>query len=107
MSKFIDLTGQRFGKLTVLYRINDIISAKGTKRSNWHCICDCGTECDVAGDCLRKGNTKSCGCIRKETGHNTKFKDLTGQKFGRLTVLYENTTDSRKEKIKYAICKTS
>lgn len=103
MSKLIDLTGQRFGKLLVLYQVDDIVSSKGTKRTNWHCLCDCGTECDVAGDCLRKGNTKSCGCLRMEVGHNAKFKDLTGQKFGRLTVLYENTTDPRKEKFKYTI----
>lgn len=58
MSKLIDLTGQRFGRLTVLYRTNDIISANGRKRSNWHCMCDCGTECDVAGDCLTRGKLK-------------------------------------------------
>lgn len=103
MSKFIDLTGQRFGRLLVLYQVDDIISSKGTKRTNWCCLCDCGVECNVAGDNLRKGNTKSCGCLKKEMGHKAKFKDLTGQKFGRLTVLYENTTDPRKEKFKYTI----
>lgn len=101
--KVIDLTGKRFGRLTVLYQIDNIISVKGVKRTNWHCICDCGTECNVAGDNLRKGNTKSCGCLRKEKGHQAKFKDLTGQKFGRLIVLYENTTDPRNEKCKYTI----
>lgn len=98
MSKLIDLTGQRFGRLTVLYRTNDIISANGRKRSNWHCMCDCGTECDVAGDCLTRGKTQSCGCLKKEKMFNEKFIDRIGQKFGRLTVLYENKNDPRKEK---------
>ena len=98
MSKLIDLTGQRFGRLTVLYRTYDIVSANGRKRSNWHCMCDCGNECDIAGDCLTRGKTQSCGCLKKEKMFNEKFVDRTGQKFGRLTVLYENKNDPRKEK---------
>lgn len=56
-----DLTGQKFGKLNVLYPTNKY------KNSHilWHCKCDCGNELDVIGASLISGNTKSCGCIKK------------------------------------------
>lgn len=80
MGKMIDVTGQKFGRLTACYptRVNG--------RFGWHCICDCGTECDVDSSNLRSGKQQSCGCLRRESGQNRK-KDLTGQKFGKLTVL--------------------
>lgn len=55
----IDLTNQKFGKLTVLYPCN----YKKQSTLMWHCKCDCGKECDIDGYYLRKGFTKSCGCI--------------------------------------------
>lgn len=63
MSKIIDITGKKYGKLTV-------ISYFGKKK--WLCKCDCGNECIVLGYSLKIGNTKSCGCYRKElnTKHN-------------------------------------
>jgi hypothetical protein len=63
MSKLIDLTGQRFGKLVVLGK------APGRANSTnafWKCKCDCGNEIVTLGLCLRKGETTSCGCYRKE-----------------------------------------
>ena len=62
MSKLIDLTGQRFGRLTVLRR------AENTKtgQSQWACKCDCGKQLIVAGQSLRNGRSKSCGCKRDE-----------------------------------------
>ena len=98
MPKLNDLTGRRFGRLTVLYRAENIIDKNGRSRVQWHCICDCGNACDVASDLLLKGKTQSCGCLRKETAFNQNFKDLTGQRFGKLVVLYENKNDIRKEK---------
>lgn len=62
MSKVIVLTGQRFGRLTVISRAeNDKVG-----QALWHCFCDCGNEIIVFGWNLRTGNTKSCGCLRKE-----------------------------------------
>ena len=61
MGAFIDLTGQRFGRLTVIERV-------GTQcgHPQWRCKCDCGKEVfSLTGD-LRKGKTKSCGCMRTE-----------------------------------------
>ena len=62
MSKAIDLTGQRFGRLTVVEFV-------GTdKRGNalWKCKCDCGNETVVRYSNLKSGHTTSCGCFRKE-----------------------------------------
>lgn len=53
----IDLTGQRFGRLTVVGRF-----AETGKR--WGCVCDCGGQAVVVGAKLRSGHTKSCGCLR-------------------------------------------
>lgn len=74
MGKFIDLTGQRFGKLVVTERAPN--GAGGNVR--WICRCDCGTEIVVFGSSLKNGSTQSCGC--------TRLIDLTGQRFGNLTV---------------------
>ena len=102
MRKFIDLTGQRFGKLTVLSRAEDIISKNGRKYIAWNCKCDCGNEHIVKQELLISGRTKSCGCLQKEaSGKNV--KDITGKRYGRLTVLKRSETE-HKVKIAYWIC---
>lgn len=58
----IDLTGKRFGRLTVIERTEDHVAKSGRKRVMWRCVCDCGNETVVAGDNLRDGRIKSCGC---------------------------------------------
>lgn len=58
MGSFIDLTGQRFGFLTVVERIK--CNDKGIPV--WLCKCDCGNTKIVMGARLRNGETKSCGC---------------------------------------------
>ena len=70
-----DLTGQTFGKLTVVN-----FAGNNRIRAMWLCKCECGTEKAVRGDNLTLGRTKSCGC-------NNTIKDLTGQTFGKLTVV--------------------
>ena len=61
--KLKDISGQKFGRLTVLYRVFPN-SKQGSAR--WHCVCECGKEIDVDGVKLRTGHTKSCGCLVKE-----------------------------------------
>ena len=63
MRKFIDLSGQRFGKLLVIERGP---SLEGNNSARWCCICDCGKTTIVMGFNLKNGNTQSCGCIHKE-----------------------------------------
>ena len=85
MSKIIDITNQKFNRLTVLYR-----NGSSGGKAKWHCICECGNECDVIGQYLRNGHTKSCGCYQKEkTGEAARknAKNLTNQKFNFLTAL--------------------
>ena len=71
MGKARDITGQKFGRLTALY----VSTPVGIRHRKWHCICDCGNECDVMQDCLISGNTKSCGCFRKENTSNLRKKN--------------------------------
>lgn len=63
MSKVIDLAGKRFGRLAVLHRVENTKAGQ----SQWMCKCDCGTQLVVAGQSLRNGRSKSCGCKRAET----------------------------------------
>ena len=80
-----DLTGRRFGRLTVLGRAYD---RPNDRNPRWDCICDCGNRTSVYGTGLRNGSTKSCGCYSREIRKAVcKGEDLTGRKFGRLTVL--------------------
>lgn len=74
--KVEDLTGQKFGELTVLQRAEDKIYKNGKKRSCWLCQCDCGNKKEVLGECLKLGKTKSCGCKKKKLKDNFfEFKD--------------------------------
>ncbi len=79
-----DLTGLKFGHLTVLemlWRYN------GNKRTYARCSCDCGNEVIRAVDHLYRGNNVSCGCKWNEIMQKTFRTDVTGQKFGRLYVI--------------------
>ena len=63
MSKVIDIAGKRFGRLVAL----EDVGHKGKSRHHaWRCRCDCGELVVVSGNSLRKGNTKSCGCLAIE-----------------------------------------
>ena len=64
--KKIDLTGQRYGKLTVLAPADNIGA-----RTAWRCQCDCGRETVVTTSRLRSGHTRSCGCICSPGGSRT------------------------------------
>lgn len=61
MYKFTDLTGRKFGRLTVLKRVEN----KGGHLC-WECLCDCGNIKIVRGFHLCDGHTLSCGCLQKE-----------------------------------------
>lgn len=70
MSKLIDLTGQRFGRLTVIERVEDYVTPSGQHKARWLCKCDCGNEKKVTATALKRGNTQSCGCYQDECRHN-------------------------------------
>jgi hypothetical protein len=90
-SQIIDLTGQKFGKLTATKNIGK----NNSGRISWLCKCACGREKQVSSTSLRKGLTKSCGCIKREDP-SPLLEDLTGKKFNMLTVLKK--TEKRKSK---------
>lgn len=87
-----DLTGQRFGKLIVLQRN---ISQKD-QQTYWDCLCDCGNVKIVTGGNLKK-RTISCGC-------SNSYKNISGQKFGKLEVLYKDLNPKDRNRT-WFICK--
>jgi hypothetical protein len=62
MASFIDMTGRRINRLTVLKKVPN---PNGTE-SLWLCVCVCGNKVTAIGSDIRKGRTKSCGCFRRE-----------------------------------------
>ena len=97
MRTAIDLTNKQFGKWKVLSRSN-----KHTRNGvvYWHCQCECGNQCEVAGTDLRAGKTKQCkvcaGIASKNTNKIIKHKEHRaaehpeeeiGKIYGKLTVI--------------------
>ena len=84
--KAIDLTGQQFGRLTVIKRVAN--SADGHARWLCQCSCEAHNLIEVNSNVLKRGNTKSCGCLNREVASlkaKNNYKNLEGQKFNRLT----------------------
>lgn len=82
MEFFKDLTGQKFGRLTVLKLSEKIQRIRNGKRDGhfykWLCRCDCGNECVVDQVHLKSGHTVSCGCFNIEKRY--KLKNLSNSK---------------------------
>ena len=94
MSKILDLTGQKFGKLTAI-RIDNTHHKRPEKY--WLCKCDCGKEIFSSSYNLTHNHIKSCGCLRNP--------DLTGKKLNKLTVInYTNKRDKRGNRIWLCKC---
>lgn len=99
----IDMTGQRFGRLTVLYR--DDTKPKGHgHRAYWVCKCDCGTIKSIEGNHLRSGATQSCGCLQRQRSHEANFQDIAGQQFGFLVPLYPTGEKKWKKTVWHCKC---
>lgn len=58
---FNDLTGKKFGRLTVL----GLSEKKSGRKSYWVCECDCGNKKLVRSDSLKRGQVQSCGCLKR------------------------------------------
>jgi len=85
-SRFKDLTGEKFGRLTVV----GYAGKNKWNEANFWCICECGRKTRVKSKGLtaKKNGTKSCGCLSVERSSLTRnYKDMAGEKFGRLTVV--------------------
>lgn len=96
MGKFIDLTGQRFGLLTVIERV---LPNTAANKAKWRCLCDCGNEVvRISGD-LKNGKNQSCGCLQSRNTIERNKKgtiDLTGQRFGRWFVIERGKEEDKR-----------
>lgn len=81
----IDMTGQKYGRLTVLQ------ASHKDKRGEWHwlCQCECGKQKTVSGYKLRSGNTKSCGCMQREC-LDGRLRRTHGMSTSHLYTIWEN-----------------
>lgn len=98
MSKLIDLTGQHFGRLTVVEKDANRITKSG---SYWICQCECGNKKSIKSSSLRRGEIQSCGCLRNERSKKAKedlglIDNLVGQRFGLLTVIEKDEEETRR-----------
>ena len=80
---FIDLSGMRFGKLTVI----SVGSVTKSGHAKWLCKCDCGNTKEIRGDRLGNGQAKSCGCSTYSNHSQFGKFDLTGKKINMITVV--------------------
>jgi len=88
----IDLTGKRFGLLTVIFR------HPSTKSPHtWVCHCDCGNTVNISTSNLLSGHNKSCGCITRKI-QEAYSQDLTGRRFNHLTVLSRSLNPQHKSR---------
>ena len=76
-----NIIGNKYGMLTVVERVGKIGTVQLIK-----CLCDCGNTCVVRYPNLISGTTSSCGCLKRKLSSERFLKDLTGKRFGELTV---------------------
>ena len=88
MTKMIDLTGERYGRLTVIERAQNTKSG----RVAWLCKCDCGKITAASSNDLRRGKTISCGCLKKEKSAKHCIEDFKthGETNSRLFRVWAN-----------------
>lgn len=92
MGREIDLTGQTYGKLTVIEKYGKK-NYNGHTQTTWLCKCECGNFTEATTNALRTGKKVSCGCRIYEKRPRGSKQDLVGKQFGLLTVLRQ--TDKR------------
>lgn len=99
MAKAIDLTNQKFGKLTVIERDYSYCKEHNLKREQvyWKCKCDCGNEISVSASALRTGGTTQCPLC--------KCKNEVGNRYGRLVVLRPAKLVGKSKGNKSWVCK--
>jgi len=100
----IDLSGQKFGRLTVVRRAGHAVSAAGNSCRLWLCLCDCGAEAEVRTGTLRFGAQRSCGCLQREvtarrsTTHGHKRRGATTPEYNSWAAMLQRCTNPAVEK---------
>lgn len=89
--RLIDLTGQRFTRLTVVER-----APNNGKQPAWLCRCDCGEMTTVQGGNLRDGNVQSCGCLRRPHGHSWDRGEPSGAYVSWKAMIQRTTNPKRR-----------
>ncbi len=88
-NKTTDLTGKRVGHLTVISR-----SRNPRRTSSWLCRCECGNTIELHASTILAGKKTSCGCVHHAAKHP--HEDLTGRRFGHLTVISRSSNPKYK-----------
>lgn len=96
MTNKSNLTGQKYNHLTFLY-------PDSNNNKKWICQCDCGKVKSIYVGNVKRGLTKSCGCLHSKLVSEKLTRDLTFQKYGMLTVKYRDFTKPKSEGV-YWIC---
>lgn len=81
-----NIAGKKFGRLTPIERVQ-VPEGLYAKSTYWVARCDCGNLIATTTSSLGTGNTRSCGCLHQETARKLHYRDMTGERSGRLTVL--------------------
>lgn len=100
-SKLIDLTGERYGRLTVTEFSHFQRSPSGHKNAYWKCICDCGAVVVKPTFRLRSGNVKSCGCFKVDEIRRTRTKPFDRRLYGVYDGMLKRCYDPRFEYYSY------
>lgn len=80
----VNLVGEKYGRLTVV----EFVKLQKHK-TYWKCVCDCGLTVIATGNNLRSGNTKSCGCLKRESSIKNGHKNAKhGESHSNRTRLY-------------------
>ena len=103
MAQLIDLTGQKFGLLTVLEK-----SDSKKRHVYWKCKCDCGNICEKSSQSLRSGEATHCGCqlktVQKAKREEERINRHVGERYGLLTVIANTGKRTAKEPIWLCKC---
>ena len=93
MGNFIDLKGNKYGRLIVIDRF-----ASNSSCLKWLCRCECGKEKIVRGSDLKNGHTKSCGCLHKEIVANILSETCNANAHGKSRTRLYNIWNSMRSR---------
>lgn len=94
----LDLTGERYGRLTVIREAERLYSKSGKMIRRWECLCDCGNVVVVRHGDLRSGRTLSCGCYNKAKESAVKKHGYSRTKLYKVYISMRQRCNNEKNK---------